>query len=333
LIEITEFRDRQKSMNLTVLDIIFIITIIFTLVRGWQTGFIFAVLDLASMIAALLVAFGTYERVAPLLVEEIGLAEAFARPVAFLLILIGSQLFLLLMSRVLANLFPARVHRHEANRMLGLLPGFVEGLVTVAFIANLLLFLPIGGSLRVMARDSLVANRFSTLATPFQEQLEPVFGDAINQSLELLTVHPESDELIELPYQTNEALPAATLEQEMLELINEERVRAGLTPVVMDEELTRVARDHSRDMFERGYFAHLTPEGITPFDRMKAAGVDYVIAGENLAHAATLSVAHSGLMNSPGHRANILRPEFGRIGIGILDGGEYGLMITQNFRN
>ena len=320
-------------MNLTVMDIIFIITIMFTLVRGWQTGFIFAVLDLASMIAALLVAFGTYERVGVVLAERIGLADAFARPVASLVVLIVSQLLLLLMSRLLANLFPARVHCHEANRMLGLLPGFVEGLVTVAFLANLLLFLPIGGSLRVMARDSLVANRFSTLATPFQEQLQPVFGDAIDQSLELLTVHPESNELIELPYSTGDAVPVASLEQQMLELINEERLNAGLSLLEMDPDLTLVARDHSQDMFERGYFAHVTPEGITPFDRIKAAGVDYVIAGENLAHAATLSVAHSGLMNSPGHRANILRPEFGRVGIGILDGGEYGLMITQNFRN
>lgn len=320
-------------MNLTVLDIIFIVTIVFTLVRGWQTGFIFAVLDLASMIAALLIAFGTYERVAVLLVDSMELADAFARPVAFLLVLIGSQLLLLLMSRVLANLFPARVHRHEANRMLGLLPGFVEGLVTVAFLANLLLFLPIGGSLRVMARDSLVANRFSTLATPFQEQLQPVFGDAIDQSLELLTVHPESNELVELPYSTTQAVPVADLEQQMLGLINEERAKAGLSPLELDPELTLVARAHSQDMFVRGYFAHVTPEGITPFDRIKAAGVEYIIAGENLAHAATLAVAHSGLMNSPGHRENILRPEFGRVGIGILDGGKYGLMITQNFRN
>jgi uncharacterized protein YkwD len=320
-------------MNLTLLDIVFIFTVLFTLVRGWQTGFIFAILDLASMIAALLIAFGGYERFAPVLAEQFALGEAFARPVAFLVLLIGSQLVLLLLSRGLANLFPARVHTHGANRVLGLLPGFVEGLVTVAFLANLLLFLPIGGSLRVMARDSVVAERFSALATPFQEQMEPVFGDAINQSLELLTVHPESDELVELPYKVTESEPVASLEAEMLDLINQERTAAGLSPLTMDPELTEVARAHSRDMFQRGYFAHLTPEGITPFDRIKAANVSYVIAGENLAHAATLAVAHNGLMNSPGHRANILRPEFGRVGIGILDGGEYGLMITQNFRD
>jgi uncharacterized protein YkwD len=61
--------------------------------------------------------------------------------------------------------------------------------------------------------------------------------------------------------------------------------------------------------------------------------VRFLAAGENLAYAHTLQIAHTGLMNSPGHRANILRKQFGRLGIGILDGGIHGLMITQNFRN
>ena len=52
-----------------------------------------------------------------------------------------------------------------------------------------------------------------------------------------------------------------------------------------------------------------------------------------LALARTLDMAHTGLMNSPGHRANILNPAFGRVGIGILDGGRHGLMVTQTFRN
>lgn len=320
-------------MDVTPLDVFFLITVVFTLIRGWQTGFIFAILDLLSMLASLLIAFGTYQETAPWLVENLSLSDSFARPVAFLVILIVSQLLLLLASRLIASMFPAKVHAHDANRMLGLVPGFLEGLVTVAFLANLLFFLPIGGALRVMARDSIVANRFSAFASPFQAQLEPIFGDAINQSLELLTVHPNSDELIELPYKVTDSVPAPDLEQEMLDLINEERAREGLSPLVMDEQLVDVARNHSEDMFERGYFAHVTAEGITPFDRMRAAGVDYQVAGENLAHAATLSIAHTGLMNSPGHRANILRPEFGRVGIGIMDGGEYGLMITQNFRD
>ena len=94
-----------------------------------------------------------------------------------------------------------------------------------------------------------------------------------------------------------------------------------------------VARAHSADMFARGYFSHVTPEGTSPFDRMKREKVRFLAAGENLALGQTLNICHRGLMNSPGHRANILSKAFGRVGIGILDGGFHGLMITQNFRN
>jgi uncharacterized protein YkwD len=86
-------------------------------------------------------------------------------------------------------------------------------------------------------------------------------------------------------------------------------------------------------MFARSYFSHISPEGLEPFDRMHQAKVRFFSAGENLALAQTLPSAHQGLMNSPGHRANILRPAYGRVGIGVLDGGRYGLMVTQNFRN
>jgi uncharacterized protein YkwD len=119
----------------------------------------------------------------------------------------------------------------------------------------------------------------------------------------------------------------------MLGLVNQDRQAQGLQPLAPDPELTEVARRHSADMFARGYFAHETPDGLTPFDRMRAADVRFLIAGENLALAPTVSVAHTGLMNSPGHRANILRPQFGRVGIGIMDGGVRGLMVSQEFRN
>jgi uncharacterized protein YkwD len=93
-----------------------------------------------------------------------------------------------------------------------------------------------------------------------------------------------------------------------------------------------VARGHSIDMLQRGYFAHETPEGRTPFDRMRDGGVRFTVAGENLALAPTVTLAHQGLMGSPGHRANILRPEFTRVGIGaaVADGRR---MFTQNFAN
>jgi uncharacterized protein YkwD len=119
----------------------------------------------------------------------------------------------------------------------------------------------------------------------------------------------------------------------MLTLINKERAKEGLAPLKADPEQTVVGRAHSKDMFTRGYFAHVNPDGKNPFDRMKEANVKFHSAGENLALAQTLEIAHKNLMNSPGHRANIMNPAFGRVGIGILDGGFYGLMISQEFRN
>jgi uncharacterized protein YkwD len=119
----------------------------------------------------------------------------------------------------------------------------------------------------------------------------------------------------------------------MLEMVNQERRKEGLPPLQPDPEQTRVARAHSKDMFARGYFAHQNPDGKSPFDRMKEAGVQFSAAGENLALAQTLEIAHRNLMNSTGHRANILNPSFGRLGIGIMDGGFYGLMISQEFRD
>ena len=141
------------------------------------------------------------------------------------------------------------------------------------------------------------------------------------------------DERVELGFKVESVRARPDLEAQMLELVNAERAAAGLGPVAPDPELTEVARAHSADMFARGYFAHVSPDGLDPFDRMKRAGVTFRTAGENLALAPTVRIAHTGLMNSPGHRANILRPPFGRVGIGIMDGGRRGLMVTQNFRN
>ncbi|HWW76774.1 MAG TPA: CAP domain-containing protein, partial [Pyrinomonadaceae bacterium] len=192
---------------------------------------------------------------------------------------------------------------------------------------------PLPERLRDPARESVFANQLAAYTERLEEELAPVFDDAIQQTLNRLTIKPESNERVELGYEVRETRPRPELEARMLEMVNEERRAAGLKPVAPDPELTEVARAHSADMFARGYFAHVSPEGLDPFDRMKRAGVTFRTAGENLALAPTLKIAHTGLMNSPGHRANILRPEFGRLGIGIMDGGYRGIMVSQEFRN
>ncbi|MGE5580066.1 MAG: CAP domain-containing protein [Bacillota bacterium] len=120
-------------------------------------------------------------------------------------------------------------------------------------------------------------------------------------------------------------------EQQMINLVNQERAKAGLKPLAVDMTLVKLARMKSQDMIDKNYFAHQSPTYGSPFDMMKSAGVTYRTAGENLAGASTVERAHTNLMNSSGHRANILNANFTHIGIGIIEGGPYGMMLTQMF--
>ncbi|NLK00133.1 MAG: hypothetical protein GX318_02700 [Clostridia bacterium] len=128
--------------------------------------------------------------------------------------------------------------------------------------------------------------------------------------------------------------PAAGLsaeEHKMIQLVNQERVSRGLTALEIDLNLVKTARMKSQDMITKNYFAHQSPTYGSPFDLIKSQGISYRTAGENLAGASTVDLAHNNLMNSPGHRANILNPNYTHIGIGVVNGGNYGNMFTQHF--
>ncbi len=315
------------------IDVLLILMVVLAALRGWRAGLIYGLIDLAGWLGSLLAALRFYQPVAAWLDEVATWATVWNRPVAFLVVMVITGLAINLLGLALASRIPKPMHGHPVNRLLGILPGLVNGLISTAILASLLLMVPLPPAVGAAARNSVLVNRFGAFTEQAEAALSPVFGDAVSQTLNMLTVRPESDERVTLPFSVVEAPPRPELEEEMLGLINEERAKVGLAPLAADPELTEVARQHSADMLTRGYFAHNTPEGTTPFDRISAAGIVYGTAGENLALAPTLSIAHTGLMNSPGHRANILRPEFGRVGIGILDAGMRGLMVTQNFRD
>jgi uncharacterized protein YkwD len=193
--------------------------------------------------------------------------------------------------------------------------------------------MPITDTITNETRNSRFAPMLAMQAEWANRKLAPVFNDAIRQTMNSLTVRPDSHESVNLPYKYNNAVVQPTFESEMLQMVNKERTKRGLKPLVADINLTNLARKQSQDMFVRGYFAHVNPDGKDPFDRMNMANIHFQAAGENLALAQTVQIAHTNLMNSPGHRANILNPEFGHIGIGIMDGGYHGIMISQEFTN
>lgn len=136
------------------------------------------------------------------------------------------------------------------------------------------------------------------------------------------------------PTQPSAQTPAvagqASMEEQMVRLVNTERAKQGLPALRMDPQLAKLARVKSQDMINRNYFSHQSPTYGSPFDMLRSFGVTYRAAGENIALNQSTGAAHTALMNSTGHRANILGRQYTKIGIGVVKGSR-GYYFTQLF--
>lgn len=153
----------------------------------------------------------------------------------------------------------------------------------------------------------------------------PVYcGQAAPSVLEVATTAPEAP-----------VHDASSAEAAVFALVNADRARAGLPPLVADRRLADVARAHSRDMLEHGFVGHVSPSTGSAADRVSRAKIAAALVLENVARAYTPGEVERGLMASPGHRRNILSSEAQRVGIGaVLSqalGGARELLVTQLF--
>ncbi len=113
---------------------------------------------------------------------------------------------------------------------------------------------------------------------------------------------------------------ATAAEAVMVEMINRDRKAHGLAPVAAESRLGAVSRAHSKDMYESGFVGHVSPNTGNASDRVLAGGIRTAVVLENVARAYGLREAQDGLMNSPGHRANILSKSATHVGVGIVLG-------------
>ena len=314
------------------IDLLLLVIFILAVIAGWYRGFIQGSLDLLTWLGSIVLGFVFYPHTVRLLEKVIDIG-VWLLPVSFILTVLVARLLIGLITGRILHIIPQHANHGWFNRLLGIIPGAVNGFICATIIAALLLALPLNHRITNETRSSQFANRLSMHAEWANKKLAPVFDEAVRQTMNSLTVNPSSGETVKLHFTYDKPVARPNLEARMLQMVNEERAKEGIPPLEADPEQTKVAREHSKDMFARGYFAHQNPDGESPFDRMKRSGVKFYTAGENLALAQTLEIAHRNLMNSPGHRANIMNPAFGRLGIGIMDGGFYGLMISQEFRD
>lgn len=142
-------------------------------------------------------------------------------------------------------------------------------------------------------------------------------------------------QVLQIPDRSTPTTPpnsVSTFEKRVLDLTNAERAKAGLAPLKLNAELSRVARFKSQDMRDRNYFSHTSPTYGSPFTMMRNFGIRFTAAGENIAAGYTTpeSVV-KGWMNSPGHRQNIMNPSYNKLGVGYAAGGSYRHYWTQMF--
>jgi uncharacterized protein YkwD len=313
-------------------DLILILIVLLAVIAGWYRGFISGILGLLTWTGSFILAYLFYPYVAFFL-DKLFDGGPWLLPIAFILTAIVAGTLLSILAGYISRSVPIELHQNVINKFLGIIPGAITGYLYAVIFSAIFLALPIRDSITEKIRSSQLGVQLAVQSEWANRRLAPVFDEAIRQTINSLTVKPGSAEKVNLTFKINNVTPKPNYEAQMLQMINEERKKHGLKPLQADPEMLQVARAHSQDMFAKGYFAHDDLEGKDPFDRMKAANIHFAIAGENLALAQTVEIAHVNLMNSPGHRANILNPSFGRVGIGVLDGGFYGLMISQEFRD
>lgn len=319
------------SLNGNWIDLVIVLVLIYFFIEGLRHGFWFILADFVSFLLSLVVALRAYSFLGQVLGANFALTDGIANALGFLIAAIFAEILIsFLLGKGLSRL-PAKVLENKFLRFLGPIPALGEGLVLISFVLVLFLSFPVRPAIKKDISDSRLGSAIVQKTSGVEASLNEVFGGVIENSLTHLTVRQGSTESVPLNVEQGELVVDERAEGEMLSLVNEERSKVGLTALVWDPEAAAVARSHARDMWEREYFSHISPDGTDVGDRLDEAEINYQIAGENLALAPTTRIAHTGLMESTGHRENILGTDFGKVGIGVINNGVYGKMYVQIF--
>ena len=306
-------------------------------VRGWLRGLVRELMDLVGLVAGIVVAFRASGPVGDYLNTTYGMSPETARLVAagLLFLVVGAIAGILahLLSRIMS--LPGL---NLANRLGGVGVALAWAIFLVLATTSLLRALPLPDSVDRAMGDSKVLDLIAGPSSPPQRLFHAMAGDKPLEALLALEslfgerrVLLEEDEQVAISLASPEDLVAANEDAALLlSLVNAERVSVGLAPLAWSDGLAKVAAGHAEELYTSGYVGHRSPTTGTVADRVRAAGIPYVVVAENLALASSARSVHAGLLDSPSHRANILAPDVDRIGIAALD-GPVGLMVVEVF--
>lgn len=304
-------------------------------IRGWMRGLVKELLDLAALVIGAVVAFRMSGPLGDFLADRFDVTPEWARIGAgitlFVLIGVGATVLAYSVGRVMRA-----IGLNLPNRLLGAAFGLAWGVVLIVIVATILLALPLPVE-DTLAESEVVTALAGPEALP-RQAFQKLAGDdvldtllALGSKLGQSRVVLDEDDVVAIdPAEPDQLVGEPKASAELLALTNRERLAVDENPLAWSDILAAVARRHAEEMYLEGYVSHVSPTTGIVVDRVRAAGVNLFVVGENLALASNARAVHDGFMDSPGHRENLLRPEFDRIGIASVR-GPLGLMVVQVF--
>lgn len=313
-------------------DLIFIFFILYALITN--KGFVSSVLDFAGLFFSFAISFKFYSFFGNILVSYISISKGMSYAIGFLIAWIVSETIFFTIAKLLIKKIPANLYKNKLNIMIGFIPAFINAVIFYTFIITLFFTLPVRGFIKNAILHSKTALPLLSFSQGLESQLRLIFNDAVVETLNFLTIKQNSDKQVDLGFtvEKTKLKQDAISEIEMFNLINDERKKAGMKNVRFDENLRSAAREYGEEMFETGVFSHYSAsDNASAAERLDRHAIAHIITGENLAYAPDVLIAHTGLMNSEGHRMNILSSAFGKVGVGVIDAGIFGKIFVQEF--
>ena len=313
-------------------DILLLAVVGYSASKGWRRGFAVTFFEFGGLVVSMIGAALLYAPFGEALFLRAHLqSRAFSKAMGYVAVWVLLTLLYMPIAKRLERKVPKAFERSATGRVLGVATGVLDGILICAFFFSFMIALPFSGFVKKDIMSSASGRVLVERSESLVRTTDAALGGAFRETLTFITVLQDAQETVDLGFSTEEFRQAADLERRIFDLVNAERTKRGLAPYALDERMSVAARTHGMDMLRRGYFSHVSPDGRTPDDRATAAGAVYRVFSENIASAPDVTIAHTGFMNSPGHRANILSQVYGRIGVGVMDAGIYGIMVTQAF--
>lgn len=311
-----------------------IIILMFLYFLVFHKGILSASSELLGFVLAITLAYRLYPFAGSIIQSSFDVSAGIGQAIGFLVVwFVGEMIIHFVISFFMKKYIRLDIPR-VPDRVLGMIPAGMYVFCLCTFTIACVFAFPVRPGIKESIYASKTGRYFIANARQFEHKVSSVFGDAIMESINFITIKPASDTVVPLGFSADEkdVVLDEKSENTMVTLVNKEREALGRSTLAPDPQLQQTARLYAEEMLIHGFFSHTSQvDKTTVSARAIRQQATFTVVGENLAYAPDVYLAHDGLMNSPGHKANIISPLYNRIGIGVIEAPLRGKMFVQVF--